>query len=393
MDKVYPKKVLHVHTLPVISGSGINTFLTMKGTRDYGYESDLACAPTQNEFEKLEEFVKNHDFNFIPIQHFKQPISPINDILALIELYILMKKEKYDVVHTHNSKAGFIGRLAAFLARVPAIIHTVHGFAFHPAEKKVLRYIFIILERLVALITDKMIFISEPMIVWAEKYKIAKKSEAEKIYSCIDLNEFSYEKANGKSIREKYNIPLDASVIGCVSKLWDGKGHSYLIEAFENVFNKAPNSYLMIVGEGYLEEALRKQVSSLACRGNVVFTGFHSDMADVTKSFNISALASDYEGMSRILLEGMAMKKPLVATAVGGMVDLVDDNKNGFLVEPGNAEEIASALLKLVENKELAQEFGENGYKKVTSGEYSIETMVRKIADVYEQVLKTKGLL
>ena len=179
-------KVLHIHTLPIISGSGINTFLSMKGTKSDTMSMALACAPGG----PLLDLVRDEGMEVITFPDLVQPIAPIKDISAVINLYRYLRKSRYHVVHTHNSKAGFVGRLSAKLAGVPVIIHTVHGFAFHDQEPLWRRILFRNLERMASKWCDKMIFISGPLIDWALREKITSAGKFLKIYSGIDPDLF-----------------------------------------------------------------------------------------------------------------------------------------------------------------------------------------------------------
>ena len=381
-------RVLHIHTLPVISGSGINTFLTMRGMKGNGYESILACAPGG----ALISLVQRHGMEVKTFPSLVQPLHPLKDILAILDLTRHLIKKRYHVVHTHNSKAGFIGRLSAKLARVPVIVHTVHGFAFHRQEPPWRQLLFRNLERLASHWCDKMIFISQPLVDWALKEKISSPGKMMRIYSGIELDRFQpVSDQEKKRLREKWGLSEHDTVIGIVSKLWDGKGHALLVQAFKEIIKQRPEARLVIVGEGYLVESLRTLASRLEVKDAVVFTGFLEDVPQIIATFDVAVLPSYFEGMGRVLLEAMAMEKPVVGTAVGGIPDLIEQGVNGYLVSPGNERELASALLKILNEKGLAVKMGLAGRKKMTA-RFSADTMVRSIEKVYGELLERKGI-
>jgi glycosyltransferase involved in cell wall biosynthesis len=381
-------KILHIHTLPIISGSGINTFLSMKGIKNDDISMSLACAPGG----PLLDLVRDAGMEVITFPQMVQPVAPLKDITAAINLYKHIKKNEYHIVHTHNSKAGFIGRLAAKLAGVPVIIHTVHGFAFHDQEPLWRRILFRNLERRASTWCDRMIFISQPLIDWAFKEKITPPGKTVKIYSGIELGRFQpVSDEEKKQARIRWGIDSDDPVAGIVSKLWDGKGHKVLIKAFKELTKDLKKAKLFIVGEGYLEDELRSYAEEMGISKSIVFTGFESNVSKVMACFDISVLPSFFEGMGRVLLEAMAMKIPVVASNVGGIPDLVKDNKNGILVNPGDPSELAKAMKKLLTNSEMSISMGENGYQRATET-FSAESMSEKILSVYKECLKEKGL-
>ena len=380
--------ILHIHTLPVISGSGINTFLSMRGMDRDTFSVDLACAPGG----RLIDLVKKNHMKVFTFKNLVQPLHPLKDIIATVELILFLKKSKYHIVHTHNSKAGFIGRLAAKIAGIPVIIHTVHGFAFHEQEPPWRRSLFRGMERLASHWCDKMIFISQPLIDWALKERIADKKKVVKIYSGIDLKKFRPPDEDDKNkVRNKWNIGENDAVIGFVSKLWDGKGHSTLIRAFKEVKKDVSEARLVIVGEGYLEYELRDLVDRLGIADSVVFTGFQYNVPEIISCFDIAVLPSFFEGMGRVLLEAMAMEKPVIASRVGGIPDLVKDGINGLLITPGNIKELANSMKKLLYDKSLAADMGKQGLKSVTNS-FSSEVMLKSISDVYFEQFERKGI-
>jgi glycosyltransferase involved in cell wall biosynthesis len=381
-------KVIHIHTLPVISGSGLNTYLTMRGVDRTAYQVELACAPGG----QLIDLVRSQGMKVRLFKNLVQPLHPIKDLLGLIDLTRFLKKKRYDIVHTHNSKAGFIGRLAAKCAGVPIIVHTVHGFAFHDREPAWRRILFRNLERLASRWCDKMIFISQPLLDWALKDRIARREKILKIYSGIELDHFQPvpEEETG-ALKQELGIREKAPVIGIVSKLWEGKGHITLIHAFEGLKQEVPEAVLVIVGEGYLEERLADLVERLGLKDSVLFTGFQMDVRRLIATFDVAVLPSFFEGMGRVLLEAMAMEKPVVASSVGGIPDLVRHGKNGLLVTAGSVSELKSGLLSLVRNPALAREMGKEGRKRI-SEEFSAGRMAQSIEKLYRELLQKKGM-
>jgi glycosyltransferase involved in cell wall biosynthesis len=381
-------RILHIHTLPIVSGSGINTFLSMQGMDKTLYEVDLACAPGGRLIPLVEE-------NHMEVRTFKnmvQPLRPFKDTLALIDLTAFLRKNPYHIVHTHNSKAGFLGRLAAKLVGVPVIVHTVHGFAFHDEEPLWRQMLFRNLERLASRWSDRMIFISQPLIDWALKDHIVGEDKIAKIYSGIQLDKFHPVKSEEKDqIRSKWSLQKEEAVVGIVSKLWEGKGHTVLIEAFKLLKEKIKDAKLVIVGEGYLYDELFRRVGNNGLRDSVLFTGFQMDVSEIIATFDVAVLPSFFEGMGRVILEAMAMEKPIVASRVGGIPDLIDQGINGLLVRPGDARELADALERVLSDNGLAKKLGKEGRKKIKD-QFSADVMVRSIEKLYRELLARKGI-
>lgn len=381
-------RIIHIHTLPVISGSGLNTYLTMRGMDRTAYEVELACAPGG----KLIDLIRGQGMKVRLFKNLVQPLHPLKDLLGLIDLTRFLRKKRYHIVHTHNSKAGFIGRLAAKWAGVPIIVHTVHGFAFHDREPAWRQILFRNLERLASRWCDKMVFISQPLIDWALRDRITRREKIQKIYSGIEIDHFKpVPDGEKKALKVAWGISEEAPVVGMVSKLWEGKGHTTLIHAFEGLKQEIPEAVLVIVGEGYLRDQLSDLVDRLGLKGSVLFTGFQMDVRRIIATFDVAVLPSFFEGMGRVLLEAMAMGKPLVASSVGGIPDLVHHGKNGLLVTPGSVSELKSGLLTLIRNKALAKEMGKEGRKRI-SEEFSAGRMAQSIEKLYRELLQRKGI-
>jgi glycosyltransferase involved in cell wall biosynthesis len=272
------------------------------------------------------------------------------------------------------------------------IIHTVHGFAFHDQEPIWRQSLFRNLERMSSHWCDKMIFISQPLIDWALREKITNKEKIEKIYSGIQLDQFRPVTADVKTKnREKWNLNKEDRVIGIVSKLWEGKGHLTLIEAFKELKQRVNNVKLVIVGEGDLYGELLSAVDENRLSDSVLFTGFQMDVSEILSTFDVAVLPSFFEGMGRVLLEAMAMEKPVVASRVGGIPDLVKHRQNGLLIKPGDVAGLTDALEKVLSDSVLSSKMGKEGRKRIQE-QFSSDIMVQSIDRVYRELLTRKGV-
>ncbi|MBW1915738.1 MAG: glycosyltransferase family 4 protein, partial [Deltaproteobacteria bacterium] len=249
------------------------------------------------------------------------------------------------------------------------------------------------LERIAHHWCDRMIFISQPLIDWALRERIAPKDKTIKIYSGIDLAQFQPVPEEKKiQIKEKWGIGQDEIVIGVVSKLWEGKGHAILIKAFKEIRQEVQNAKLVIVGEGYLQKDLQNLTNSLGLQDHVIFTGFQMDVSEISATFDVAVLPSFFEGMGRVLLEAMALGKPVVASNVGGIPDLVKDGINGLLTTPGDVQGLAYAVKKLLVDKVLAAKLAKEAIK-MTTEQFSAQIMADSIKEVYIECLNMKGII
>lgn len=394
-------RVLHVHTLPVVSGSGLNTFCSMQGQRDASYDVELACGthggrpqvPSREPSrdapgESLLDLVERAGLVARPMRHLVQPVAPFHDLLAVVELWWLIRAHRYTIVHTHNSKAGLIGRLAAKLAGVPVIVHTVHGFAFHAYERWWRRQLFRALERMAARWCDHLIMISEPLITWALEARIAPREQMTKIYSGIDLSAFQ-RPVDPASLREEFGFRDQEFIVGQVAKLWPGKGHEVLFRAVARLKDRLPRLRLLVIGEGELRATLRRLAQTLDISDRVIFAGFRSDVAALTHLFDVAVLPSLFEGMGRAILEAQAAGKPVIASRVGGTPDLIRDGVNGVLVEPGDVEALAAALCRLYEQPQLRRALGQTA-QQMMDRRFEARTMVEQIIGLYDTLRERK---
>lgn len=388
-------KVVHIITRFDKGGSAENTLLTVLGLNKEKYtillikgpslESEMSDEESLTVSESL-KIAEENNIKVINLPFLVRKIAPLTDLRALFTLFKILRKERPDIVHTHTSKAGFLGRFASFLARVPIIIHTPHGHVFHSYFGPVLTKIFVIAEKISSLITDKIITLTNRERDEHIERRIAPLNKFITIHSGVDLDRFMNLNINIKKKKKELNIPKDYCVIGTVGRLVPIKGHKYLVSAAEMIIKEFPKTVFIFVGDGFLKPILERHAEALGIRKNIIFTGWRKDVPEILYLFDILVFPSLNEGMGRVMVEGMSLGKPIVASNVGGIRDLIEDGKNGILVPPRDSNALRKAISRLIRNKKLAEGLGKIGKMEVYP-DFDASTMVKKIDNLYESLL------
>jgi glycosyltransferase involved in cell wall biosynthesis len=387
-------KVIHVVTRLDKGGSAEDTLVLVTGLGKDGYKVILIKGSSHESEMSMEEkravlmglkAAEDSGVRTIDLPSLVRRISLTDDLKAFWELFQIFRKEKPYIVHTHTSKAGFLGRWAAFLARVPTVVHTPHGHVFHGYFNAVLTKCFIIAERISAIITDKIIAVSDREKDEHLERGVGSSKKLMTIYSAVELDRIVDLDLDIKAKKRALGIPEDYNVVGTIGRLVTIKGHRYLIDAAKGVIKKVPKTAFVFVGDGDLEGELEGQAKALGIRKNIIFAGWRSDVAEVLYTFDIFALPSLNEGMGKVLVEAMAARKPIVASKVGGIIDLVKDGVNGILVPPKNSRALCSGIVKLLTDKDLAKQLGECGRDMIYPN-FDVSTRIRKVEEMYEEL-------
>ncbi len=384
-------KVLHVITRLDKGGSAENTFLTLKGMDRTRYDVALISGsiedPTQDRRQQIQEMGIKHFF----IPELVRNISFIKDCKALFKLYCFLRKEKYEIVHTHTSKAGLLGRIAAKLAGTPIVIHTPHGHVFFGYFGPMRTNFFIRLEKIASLITDKIIALTNREKKDTIAFKVAKEDKLTVIHSGIELDKFTQSSTQDiRLLKNNLGIQEKALIVGTAGRLVPIKGPEYLIKAAEKILQIHKNIFFLFAGDGYLKEDLAALAQDLGIEKNILFLGWKDNAAEIISLYDIFVLPSLNEGMGRVLVEAMALGKPIVASNIGGIPDLIFHGKNGFLVPPQKPDELAQYIQFLLEDKNIRKMMGQEG--KELAQHFSAEQMVQKIESLYNHLLEMKEI-
>jgi glycosyltransferase involved in cell wall biosynthesis len=325
----------------------------------------------------LAERLARAEVAWIQVPHLRRPVHPIADCRALSQLRRAIRTIRADIVHTHSSKAGFLGRLAARMAGVPRIVHTPHGHIFEGYFSPLCTRAFIALERLAARWTDRIVTLSDEEARDHLRHGIGRPDQFVTIPSGVDLDLVTA----APPVRPLSGGP----VIGAVARLVPIKGLQYLIEAAPAILRRAPGARFLLVGEGEMRPALEAQARALGLGDRIAFTGFRPDASSLLAGMDVFVLPSLNEGMGRVLVMAMALGKPIVATRVGGVPELLGGGEAGMLVPPRDSAALAEAVSLLLQDRDRAAALAEAGRRRVPR--YSVEAMLDSLAALYREVM------
>lgn len=375
-------KVLHVITR-FFGGSGGNTLLSAAGMDGDRYETWVTAAPGG----PLWQQARQAGVRTTALPHMRERISPVRDLLTLRDLVLLMRRERFTVVHTHCAKAGLLGRLAAWLTRVPVVVHTFHAFAAHAFMGAPRRAAYLLLDRLVSRLAHRYIAVSPLVAREAVERRLARAGSIVVVPSAVGLDEIPA--GPDTSVRHEFDIPDHVPVVGTVGRFCRQKAPLDFVRMAGRVKQVHPEVVFVMVGDATLESApLEQQARDEARRlgVEVIFAGFRADAASIAAGFDVFVISSLYEGLGRALTEAMASGRPVVATAVNGVPDLVEPGATGLLAAPGDPAGLAADVVWLLDHPEEARRMGRQGRSRVLSF-FDPSTMCAQLDQLYARLL------
>lgn len=369
--------ILHIITRLDVGGSTENTMISVTRMPHEEFACSLISGRTTDPPSGLTESLCRAGVPWIQLRHLRRPVSLLADCSALWQLTRAIRRMGVDIVHTHSSKAGFLGRLAARMAGVQHIVHTPHGHVFEGYFSPVATRTFIALERLAARWTDYIVTLSNEEAQDHLRQRIGRPEQFVTIPSGVDLDAVTA----APPVRLVPGGPL----ITAVARLVPIKGLQYLVEAAPEILQRCPDARFLLVGNGEMRPMLEAQARSLGVSDRVHFAGYRKDVASILAGADAVVLPSLNEGMGRVLVMAMALGKPIVATRVGGVPELLGAGEAGLLVPARDALALAEAITKLLQDPSLASAVGEVGRRRAPR--YSAESMLEALAKLYRKVV------
>lgn len=375
-------KIFQVITRLSVGGATAYTLALSESLQQRGHEVWLVSGRTEaGEVEtSVEEkaSLKQHR-----ISSLQRSIHPMRDLLALWKLVRLLRAECPDIVHTHTAKAGFLGRIAALIARVPLKVHCIHGTSFKGEFYQGWKArLFTALERFAGKRCDGIFTPASSVrqelldlgLCAADRVQVIPISVGFECYR--DLTKFQ------GGLRKRLNLAPDTKIIGSVARLVPIKGIGYFLEAAKLVLEREQKVHFVIAGDGELRVPLEHKAKTLGLKEKVTFLGYCKDMREIYSDLDIVVLASLYEACPVAALEAMMARKPVIATAVGGVGDVICDGENGFLVPARDPFRLSQAILRLLHTPGLTKKAVHAAFELV-SRKYTMENSVNRTCEWY----------
>ena len=380
------KSIVHIITRLMNGGADENTVFSCNYSVSIGDDVTLLTGLEQNEeiLSKIDSRVR-----LVVIENLVNKINPLKDLLALFKIKKIIKQISPDVVHTHNSKAGVIGRFAAWLSGTKLIVHTIHSLPFISANLFI-KTVYLFIEKITSFITDKFINVSNGTMEIYLRYKIGHSSNHQVIYSAFDVDKFKnankHEALNDLNLKENLNSSKIIVRMGRFEKL---KRYKDLIETFSKILIKFPNTVLILVGDGELLAENKRLSKTLNLEKNIIFTGFTIYPEKIIALADICIMNSEREGLSRAMLQYLAGGKPVICSNIYGVKEVMKDDINGCLYDGENLNGLYNKISLLLSNEDYLNKLT-IGAKKTDISNWSLEFMGKKINDLYITALLSR---
>jgi glycosyltransferase involved in cell wall biosynthesis len=383
-------RILHVITRLIVGGAQENTLYTAIGQhRTPGYKvtllSGLDDGPEGNLHDRA--YASGLDLQLMP--EMVRPIAPVTDAVALAKLTAFIRRGRYDVVHTHSSKAGILGRIAARAAGTPIVVHTLHSLVFGEHATALQNTVYIALKKMCAPLTHRFISVCDATKNGALQKGIGRPDQHCTIFSGFHIEPFLRVRDTLSVAEAKRKIGLgpDDLVVGKVARLFLQKGHDHFMEAARRIAAAEPRARFLLVGDGILRAQLEAQASEMGLRDRFVFAGLVPPDAvpALMQAMDVVVHTSVREGLARVIPQASAVGKPVVGFALDGTPEAIDDGVSGFLATPYDARDVADKVLRILGDQPARARMGEAG-RAFAAANFPVEVMVRRVNEQYEQL-------
>lgn len=369
-----------------IGGPSIQVVLLTAKLDPAIYDTSLVIGREEDREGNFLSLAESMGVEPVSIPTLGRSIRPLGDLRSFIELCRLMRRQRPHIVHTHTAKAGALGRLAALLTGVPIVVHTFHGSVFSGYFGKISSRVYASVERVLARVTDTIIAVSPAVLEEISGHGLRPRTSAVAIRLGLPLERF-YERPHHGTLRARLGLSRETPLVGCVGRLVPIKDLPTLLSAIAGL----GGVHLAVIGDGPERKALEARAHELGIGARVHFTGFLSELEKIYPDLDVVVNSSRNEGTPVALIEAMAAEVPVVATAVGGSIDLLERGGLGELVPPANAEALAAGIAAALEQTSALAARTRKARSIVTET-YQAERLVDDIDALYRTLLIEKGV-
>ena len=383
MEKIKKINILQIITNLELGGAQKRVLSLTKGLDSSKYETHLISAPQGLLLGDAQSLGNVH---LCLLSTLKRRISPVNDLKSLFFIIQYIKKHNIQIVHTHSSKAGIIGRWAGRIAGVKAIIHTIHGWSFNDYLRMPLKWIYILLERLTATITTAFIAVSKSDIRKGLQYKIGQVQQYHLIHYGIKVN-VNIKAEQQVRLKQELGIDEGKVCIGMIACLKPQKNPLDFVRLARNVCMKYPEVVFLSIGDGILHDQMQSLIVKENLQSRIKLCGWRQDIEACLGIIDIIVLTSLWEGMPIALLEAMAFSRPVIAYACDGVKEMIQEGVNGYLIQPRDVIAMSSKVDFLLKNPDKAELMGTRARAFFERQVFRTDNMLKQTQQIYDACL------
>ncbi|HPM24299.1 MAG TPA: glycosyltransferase [Phycisphaerae bacterium] len=379
--------ICHVITRLIIGGAQENTLLTCAGLHERGHRVTLISGPTRGPEGSLVERARGGGYEFIELPELIRAVNPWMDMRARRCLAMEFQRLRPDIVHTHSSKAGILGRLAAADARVPRIVHTIHGMSFNRTQPWPVRRAYAWLEWLTARRTHAIVAVADAMIDQSVAAGICRRDKLLTVYSGMEVGQFTPHVELRAAARRAWGVTDDQVVVGTVARLFRRKGYEQLIPVMARAAARAPRLHFVWIGDGAQRAEYEAELARLGLTARTTLVGLipPADVPQMLAGCDLLAHTSQWEGLPRAVVQALLMQVPAVAFDIDGTPEVVLDGQTGRCVPLNDLDAFSEALCDLAADADLRRRLGRAGREHCLE-RFDWRRMVDQLEALYQRL-------
>lgn len=382
-------RIMNISTRMILGGSQEHAVLSCEGLADAGHDVALVYGPIYGpEGTHLDRAEAHGGIECIQTPNLVREIAPLRDHRCWRNLRALIRKWKPDVVHTHSSKAGIIGRAAAWKEGVPAVVHTIHGLPYHAFQPRYKNAIFIAAERYAARRCHHIVCVADSMRTQSLANGIGRPDQFSTIYTGIEVNRYLTPAVSRDDIRSQLGVDDEDFLVGTIARLSPDKGHDDLLDGFGVQMKQDPRLKMLWLGDGWWQERLAARIDTMGLADQVIRPGLvpSEEVARYVPAMDLLAHPSYHEGLPRTIVQALLGGVPVVATSVDGTPEVVRERETGLLVDPAEPALLSDAIMWMRSHPDERREMGRQGQERCR-GPFDARTMVEQLDALYRSLL------
>lgn len=385
-------KIVHIITRLIIGGAQENTLLSCRGQRELGHDVTLITGPAIGPEGSLLERAQGDGYRVIVVDEMRRAIRPWRDFRAYRRLVTLLREIRPDIVHTHSSKAGILGRRAARRADVPAVVHTIHGLAFTASTHAAVNWFYKILEKRAAPLTTRIVCVADAMREQSLAAGIGIPEQYVTIYSGMETDPFLHPPISRSQVRQSLGLNDEQIVVGTIARLFDLKGHEDLLQIAPQLCAEFPHLRFLWVGDGLLRGQFEAEMKRMGLRDRFNLTGMvpPQRVPELTGAMDILVHPSRREGLARALPQAALAGIPAIAYDVDGNREGIRHTITGTILPPFDVKKLSEAIRMLLKDESLRRRMGQAG-REFALGRFDAKVMVQELDRMYGEIRNQKS--